>query len=61
VFVNTASGVRTTSPSTALANGGDGSADIPIDLELDPGQYYLLAQDQTTNQYCAQTVGFYIN
>jgi hypothetical protein len=60
VFVNTGTGAQAVSPSTALSKGGTGSADIPILLDLAPGQYHLLAQDHTTRQYIAQTVSFYL-
>ncbi len=58
MFVDTTSGVKISSPSTALSNGGSGSAGIAIPNLL-PGQYYLLAEDQG-GHYLAQTVAFYI-
>jgi hypothetical protein len=60
VFVNTTSGVKTPSPSTALRYGGN-AADISIDPNLAPGAYCLLAQTHGTGQFLAQTVVFYIS
>lgn len=59
VFVDTTSGAKTPSQSNALRNGGNGSADIPIDPSLPAAGYYLLAQGPG-GQYLAQTVTFYI-
>jgi len=59
VFVDTTSGAKTPSPSSALRNGGNGSADIAIDPALPAAGYYLLAQG-SGGQYLAQTVTFYI-
>jgi len=59
LFVNTTSGEKTPSQSTALSNGGSGKADIPIP-KLSAGQYYLLAQDDAGKRL-AQTVPFYLS
>jgi hypothetical protein len=60
VWVNTTTGTKTPSQRNPLSNGGSGSAQIPIDPNLPAGSYDLLAQDQQTKQYIAQTVKFYI-
>ena len=60
IFVNTETGAQAVSPSTALSEGGTGSADIPIVPDLSPGQYHLLAQHHATRQRIAQTVSFYL-
>ncbi len=58
VFMDQVSRAQTPAQSGALATGGDGSAEIPIP-DLEPGQYYLLAQ--ASGNYIAQTVPFYVN
>jgi hypothetical protein len=57
VFVNDTSGAETPAQSSALAAGGNGSAEIAIP-SLSGGKYHLLAQSD--GQSIAQTVPFYL-